>query len=138
MLSKPQDRLCTKIKSRIALGEEDCPHIRFTGEFRFIVIVNPILSNVLSNTITKDLFLFGQENQNRPNAKSFNQLAEQAGLELKRKYILPKRTLLQEISRYPTGLKAGPAHEISNRTVEMEPPRNNWVSKRLKPIIQLY
>ena len=135
-MAKPQDRLCTKLKSRIALGAEDSPHIRFTGEYRFIIIVNPILSNVLLNTITKDLILYGQNNQNVNEARSFNQLAEQAGLELKRNYTLPKRTLLQEISKFPTGLRAGPANEIANGTLEAEPPRNSWTNKRIKPIIQ--
>ena len=128
--------MCTKLKSRIPLGTEDRPHIRFTGEYRFLLLANPILSNVLLNTITKDLILYGQNNQNANEARNFNQLAEQAGLELKRRFTLSRRTLLQEMSKFPTGLRAGPASEIANRTAEVEPPRNTWSNKRIKPIVQ--
>ena len=99
-------------------------------------MANPLLSNVLANTITKDLVIHGQEAQLESSARNFNQLAKQAGLDLKRKYMSPFKTLLQEILKYPSGLKAGPASEIAAKTIELEPPRNNWTTKRIKPVFQ--
>ena len=119
------------------MGEDDAAHIRLVGEFRYLIITNPLLSDILSNTMTKDLCLQDRCEQQNVEGENFRQFAMQVGLDLKKKHSINKKTLLAEIAKYPTGLKAGPATELACRTLEMEPPRNEWSALRIKTLITL-
>ena len=137
LLSKPQDRACTKLRTRVNMGEDDAAHIRLVGEFRYLIITNPLLSDILSSTMTKDLCLQDRCEQQNNEGENFRQFAVQVGLDLKKKHAINKRTLLAEIAKFPTGLKAGPATELAGRILEMEPPRNVWSAMRIKTLITL-
>ena len=136
-MSKPQDRACTKLRTRVSMGEDDASHIRLVGEFRYLIITNPLLSDILSSTMTKDLCLQDKNEQQENEGESFRQFAIQVGLDLKKKHTLNKRTLLAEIAKFPTGLKGGPATELANKILEQEPPRNEWSAMRIKTLITL-
>ena len=87
--------------------------------------------------MTKDLCLKDRCEQQEIEGENFRQFAVQVGLDLKKKHALNKRTLLAEIAKFPTGLKAGPATELANQILEQEPPRNEWSAMRIKTLFTL-
>ena len=125
-----------KIRTRDIQRSNNLARITVTFEMRMSIIVNPLLSQVVSSLLTEgETTVKTQDINDVKNEAEYMNFAKQAGLQKKIQYSKTTKTFNEELSKHGTNTSGITVAAIARSAIEMEPTIDKIIPNRRKAIV---
>ena len=139
MLPKEREDKTTLIKYNDNLGTPKSRHETVTGQFKIIIIKNPLLSDVLFHAICEDKIVVtnAADQVEVEENDEFKSHAREHGMKLITTVKKSSTSMYQKLMSIPRGAVHGKTSSVAKNAIERENPTSNWNSKRNLPLLLL-
>ena len=127
----------TLIKYAENFGEPKSRHETITGQFRIILIKNPLLSDVLFHLICEDKIVVTNSADQVEENDEFKTYAREHGLKLTSTVKKTSSTMYQKLMKIRGGTVHGKTSGVAKETIPREQPISNWNPNRSLPVLHL-
>ena len=138
LLAKKDEGVTTKLRTRDIQRGNNLARITVTFEARLAVVVNPLLSTVVSATFTEKETTFRNKDEDMARCEAeYIAFAKQAGLTSKRRYKKNIPTLAMEIAKHGSSIVGTIAASIARNAIDTEPTTDRLSPNRKKALVQI-
>ena len=137
MLPKEREGRMTLIKYDEIMGNPKSRHETVTGQFRIIIIKNPLLSEVMFQAICEDKNIVTNATDQIDDNDDFKTYAREHGLKMTTTVRTTAPLMYHKLMNIPRGAVLGKTSGVAKETIRREQPINCWNLRRSLPVVQL-